>query len=1032
MPELSKMIEALGFEVETIRERGGGAQLELRGGERDRESLGFWIYRFVVTEDLNLRDETPVRVIVDQQEASGILVSNKDGVVVVSLESDLGANVATARLITDDAFLVERLKERLEKIERSEVKFNRVSSKRVICREEILTYDDEPAPEVFNGRVLNEEQINAVKRSLGSDTTFIWGPPGTGKTTTLARVIEAHYRAGRTVLLVSNTNIAVDTALERVAERLEKEDDFDQGLVIRYGSVVKKELRQNFGSKVILKDVVSRIGAPLLKEQEALMHKEVSLKNEKGPLYSLVKDAEQLRLFQNRIASVEKEKSTILSRVAAQEKEAEAHHVKANYLHKELGHATSTHPILRFFKGLNPERIKHEISKREAAELGARRKAEILTHPIPKLDERLVELHAKKELCSSRVDDSTPVDEILKRLGALEKQLEEIGERKGEISQQLEHIKEDTLLNCKVLATTVYRTYLSKDVMRQFDTVVIDEASMLMLPLTYYVAGLAGRSVVVAGDFRQLSPIVMSKERLVEEWLKCDVFEKAKIPDKLNTEMPYLVALQTQYRMREPICSVVNDLFYDNQLKTHPSANEVDESFPLPDKSLLYINTESFNPWAAFRVGTYSRYNLLHALLVRNIVLHFAKRGYLPLDGVNDVIGVVSPYASQAQLIQTLLTDSLKTRVAGIAATVHRFQGNEKKVMIIDLTDSLGARLGRFFKATRKDEDGSRLLNVAVSRAKQHVILVGNFSYIKEKAPPDSTVSRLIDHFVEKGEKVELDTLLPKVDSKWMDGLHRMTPPSLNLPKGAFGFFTEATFYSMFLKDLTEARDSIVIFSPFVTSNGISNWVEALRTALGRGVRVHIFAKPASEFGGGTEEEVRMLIAALRNLGVSVDLRNKMHEKIIVIDGRIFWNGSLNILSHRNTYEFMQRTDSSEACKKVLQLVGSPRGRGVERPELFTSDNPPCPNCSGPTVWNTRGKDIWFKCEDETCGGTINPRGPGRGRRARPDAPRQGNQQVRPCPQQECDGQLVEKNGRFGLFIGCSNYRKGCRYTEKV
>jgi hypothetical protein len=39
---------------------------------------------------------------------------------------------------------------------------------------------------------------------------------------------------------------------------------------------------------------------------------------------------------------------------------------------------------------------------------------------------------------------------------------------------------------------------------------VIDEASMLVPPLVYYTAGLATQSVTVAGDFRQLPPIVMS------------------------------------------------------------------------------------------------------------------------------------------------------------------------------------------------------------------------------------------------------------------------------------------------------------------------------------------------------------------------------------------------------------------------------------------------------------------------------------------------------------------------------------------
>ena len=199
------------------------------------------------------------------------------------------------------------------------------------------------------------------------------------------------------------------------------------------------------------------------------------------------------------------------------------------------------------------------------------------------------------------------------------------------------------------------------------------------------------------------------------------------------------MALGTQYRMREPICEVINDLFYaDHPLRSDPIVSRGGGGFPLGTSPLLYVDTSPFHPWTALRVGTYSRYNLFHALLVRNIVLHLAETGFLPPAGEpNDAVGAVAPYASQARLIQALLEDRLGARAAGIAATVHRFQGNEKKAMVLDLTDSLGARLGRFLQASRIEEDGARLLNVAASRARHHVVLVGNFEYLRAKAPGD-------------------------------------------------------------------------------------------------------------------------------------------------------------------------------------------------------------------------------------------------------------------------------------------------------
>ncbi len=290
---LTNMIDALGLEVAAIRKRGGGTQVELRGGERVGQAEGSWLYRFLVAEDLNLRDETPVRVTCGQEDDSGILVSFRDGVLVVALEQDLGPKIPAARLVANDSFLVERLKERLDKVRSGEIQFARQAADRVLGLVPVRSGDADPDPLVAQGDRLNQDQLGAVRRSLGSDATYIWGPPGTGKTTTLARIVEAHHRAGRSVLLVSNTNIAVDTALERVAERLKGEPAFHEGLVIRQGPVVKEELRQRFGAQVILEEIVARLGEALRREKDELTREAAPLEAEERSLAAALKNIEQ-------------------------------------------------------------------------------------------------------------------------------------------------------------------------------------------------------------------------------------------------------------------------------------------------------------------------------------------------------------------------------------------------------------------------------------------------------------------------------------------------------------------------------------------------------------------------------------------------------------------------------------------------------------------------------------------------------------------------------------------------------------------
>lgn len=1047
---LTHMIEALGLEIAAIRKTGGGTQIELRGGERVGEAEGSWLYRFVLAEDLNLRDDTPVRVTAGQEDVAGFLVSFRDGVLLVALEKDLGPRVGAARLVANVSFLVERLKERLEKVRGGEAQFNRAAADRVLGLVPPSTADADPHPSVNGDGMANADQIRAVRRSLGSDTTFVWGPPGTGKTTTLARIVEAHYRAGRSVLLVSNTNIAVDTALERVAERLKGEPDFHQGLVIRQGPVVKEELRRRFGPQVILGEIVARLGERLQQEKAGLLREAEPLKTEERSLVAALNDLERLTSARETLAARQLAQEAVEANIAAREQEAERHRAHAAKARSDLERARAMGAVRRFFLGLDPERLTQDAAAADRAAEAASEAARSLAADVPKLQAEIASLRGEVDRLIAETRRHPPAAQIQARFGPLRTRLDQIRERIAAIDRELAELEQQVLARCKILATTIYRTYLGKSGPRQFEAVVIDEASMLMLPLVYYAAGLATQSVTVAGDFRQLPPIVMSDEPLASEWLKCDVFEKAKIPEQLARRQPtpHLVALGTQYRMCEPICAVINKLFYsDHPLRSDSSVNRRNGRFPLSEAPLLYVNTGPFHPWTALRVGTYSRYNLFHALLVRNIILHLAETGFLPPAGEpNDAVGAVAPYASQARLIQALLDDRLGIRAAGVAATAHRFQGNEKAAIVLDLTDSLGVRLGRFLQATRIEEDGARLLNVAASRARRHVIVLGNFEYLRAKAPRDGFVRRLVDHFEEHGEALNLGALLPLAERDWVDGLHRVLPATFDLPEGAAGAFTEGTFYPAFFGDLARARDSIVIFSPFATGSGTARWIDSLHAALARGVRVRILTRPPQEFGGGSTDEVVELVQSLRNLGITVDLRARMHEKIAILDGRILWHGSLNILSHRDTHESMLRLESPAACQQLGRFVSTPTDRREEdaAPSLEAPENPACPNCGGPTVWNDGRFGIYFVCEDADCGGKVSlhrVRGERRrgtaardgagGQRRGPRSRRESTDTGQPCPQSGCDGRLVERNGRFGRFLGCTNYPR-CRYTENL
>ena len=93
---------------------------------------------------------------------------------------------------------------------------------------------------------------------------------------------------------------------------------------------------------------------------------------------------------------------------------------------------------------------------------------------------------------------------IKSKLDAVEKEISKIQGRLNEISKEIDNIKTEIMNNCRVLAATATQSYLKPEKFKLFDVVIIDESSMLLLPLVTYVAGLAKEKVTVTGDFRQL------------------------------------------------------------------------------------------------------------------------------------------------------------------------------------------------------------------------------------------------------------------------------------------------------------------------------------------------------------------------------------------------------------------------------------------------------------------------------------------------------------------------------------------------
>ncbi|MCK5489072.1 MAG: hypothetical protein KAI98_03745, partial [Gemmatimonadetes bacterium] len=86
-------------------------------------------------------------------------------------------------------------------------------------------------------------------------------------------------------------------------------------------------------------------------------------------------------------------------------------------------------------------------------------------------------------------------------------------------------------------------------------------------------------------------------------------------------------------------------------------------------------------------------------------------------------------------------------------ATIHRFQGREKAAIILDTVDAPPG--GSWFLNERRNPDFPRLLNVAMSRSRQSLIVVGTSEGLGKTLPPDALLVRTLEVIRERGTVID-------------------------------------------------------------------------------------------------------------------------------------------------------------------------------------------------------------------------------------------------------------------------------------
>lgn len=129
------------------------------------------------------------------------------------------------------------------------------------------------------------------------------------------------------------------------------------------------------------------------------------------------------------------------------------------------------------------------------------------------------------------------------------------------------------------------------------------------------------------------------------------------------------------------------------------------------------------------------------------------------------------------------------------------------------------------------------------------------------------------------------------------------------------------TFYQAFAKDLHGCRKELIIESPFLTKARVDRLTPSFRRLIAKDVEIIINTRPSCEQDIVMSAQSELAINALLDMGVKVLFTGGHHRKLAIIDRQVLWEGSLNILSQRNSCEIMRKINSSYLAEQMISYI---------------------------------------------------------------------------------------------------------------
>ena len=176
----------------------------------------------------------------------------------------------------------------------------------------------------------------------------------------------------------------------------------------------------------------------------------------------------------------------------------------------------------------------------------------------------------------------------------------------------------------------------------------------------------------------------------------------------------------------------------------------------------------------------------------------------------NHDLGICTPYAAQARLIQKLLEEhSLDNYVH--CGTVHRFQGDERRIVLLEIPESYGGyrAIGQFVQGVPPDHAGARLISVAVSRAQEHFVVLANLTYLDKHLPSLSLMRGILHEMQQQGHVEPVRELLKYPIDRDVASSSSLDHVTFNEMAKSMGIFNAGAVRAKLANDIQSAKESV-------------------------------------------------------------------------------------------------------------------------------------------------------------------------------------------------------------------------------